>query len=143
MADIIQYNPVGTPPGRVIDYRQSVHTPDYEGLPNTLINPDLTAVAGVSVRHWKVVDGAVVPMTAEDQSALSGADSAANVQRRREAVQSLFDDEGMVILERGRTQALVNALNAIRGQIGMNNLTLNQALNGVRNAVQAEINNIS
>ena len=47
-------------------YRRSVNTPDF---PDTewLINPDLTAVAGVPQRHWKVVGNAVVEMDATEK----------------------------------------------------------------------------
>ena len=53
-------------------YLQSVNTPDYD--PGSwLINPDLTAVAGLDPRYWKVVSNAVVPMTSAEQLLVKGA----------------------------------------------------------------------
>ena len=52
-------------------YIQYVNTPDYDPT-DWLINPDLSAVAGLDPMYWKVVAGAVVPMTGPEQLLIPG-----------------------------------------------------------------------
>jgi hypothetical protein len=49
------------------EYRRSVNTPDYH-LSDWLINPDLSRVAGVPWRYWKIVGESVVEMTTEEKA---------------------------------------------------------------------------
>lgn len=44
----------------------SVNTPDYPEK-DFLINPDLSAVAGVPEKYWSLKDDTVVPLSNEDQ----------------------------------------------------------------------------
>lgn len=39
----------------------------YRDLKDCVIDPDLTLVQGLSPHHWKLLDGKVTPMTAEEQ----------------------------------------------------------------------------
>lgn len=48
-----------------LDYFESVNTPDYDPA-EWLINPDLSALDGVPVAHWKIVGDAVLAMTVEE-----------------------------------------------------------------------------
>jgi hypothetical protein len=43
-------------------YVKSVHTPDFIGNPDYLINPDTSQVDGLPVRYWKVEFDQLVPM---------------------------------------------------------------------------------
>lgn len=43
-------------------YFESVNTPEYDEL-DWLINPDLSQVAGVQSKYWKVVGDTVVEMS--------------------------------------------------------------------------------
>ena len=71
MSSIIQYDPTDTVvANRVILYLPRANTPDYENQPNTLINPDLSAVTSVSQNYWKVSSDLVVVMTSEEQYAI-------------------------------------------------------------------------
>lgn len=54
------------------EYRRSVNTPDYDEI-DWLINPDVSAVAGVRAQYWKVVGDDVVPMTADEMAAVDAA----------------------------------------------------------------------
>lgn len=51
------------------EYRLSVNTPDYIGG-DWLINPDLSAVAGIPTKYWKVVDDEVVEMSSEEKTVI-------------------------------------------------------------------------
>jgi hypothetical protein len=63
MSNIVIYDPDDvTVPYRVTRYKESANTPDYTG--NVLINPDLSAVSGITALYWKVSAETVIPMTA-------------------------------------------------------------------------------
>ena len=48
-------------------YFQSVNTPDYPES-DWIINPDMSAVVGVPVKYWKIVDDTVAVMSADEQA---------------------------------------------------------------------------
>jgi hypothetical protein len=50
------------------EFRESVNTPDFDPA-DWIINPDLSAVAGLSRHYWKVVGDTVQPMTAAERRA--------------------------------------------------------------------------
>lgn len=52
-------------------YLQSVNTPEYVDNPNALINPDLTNVSGVPIKHWKRDGDSVVEMNQAEKDALA------------------------------------------------------------------------
>ena len=64
---------------------RSVHTPNYmddtrdpkglNGKPmaGCAINPDLSRVAGIPMRHWKIYRGKVLPMTARERGLVDDA----------------------------------------------------------------------
>ena len=69
MADIIVYDPVEpVVAGRVTAYVKSANTPDYDGEPNKLVNPDLSALSAVLQKYWKESSGSVVEMTAQEKT---------------------------------------------------------------------------
>jgi hypothetical protein len=71
MADVVIFDPNDTVvANRVTDYLLSVNTPDYEGNPNTLINPDLSSVVGVEQNYWKVDTDAVVEMSTGEKASM-------------------------------------------------------------------------
>lgn len=55
----------------VASYYPSANTPDFEGNPDALINPDLTLVSGVPTKYWKRVGDSVVEMTQEEKDLLA------------------------------------------------------------------------
>lgn len=46
--------------GRTLAYRESQHTPDYEGRTDVLVNPE---IGGINLRFSKVVGGVLVNMS--------------------------------------------------------------------------------
>lgn len=60
---------------------ESAHTPDYDPA-DWLVNPDLSAVAGLPRRYWKVVGDDVLPMDASEMAQVDAeiADLAAAVR---------------------------------------------------------------
>ena len=75
MANIVVYNPSDPDvPNRVTKYHKSANTPDYNGEPNKLVNPDLAGVSGVNQLYWKY-DGvsAIVEMSQGEKDTLDAA----------------------------------------------------------------------
>lgn len=58
----------------VASYYPSAHTPDFEGNPNALINPDLSIVDGVPTQYWKRDGNSVVEMSQAEKDALADAE---------------------------------------------------------------------
>ena len=56
-----------------LEYRRSVHTPDFDPV-IWIINPDLSAVQGVSRKYWKIVGDNVVGMTQSERDAVDAAE---------------------------------------------------------------------
>lgn len=73
MSSALYYDPNSTPvQGRVTLFLKSVDLPPVE--PNTLSNPDLSAVVDFpNFLDWKVVDGSVVPLTNRDRYLIESA----------------------------------------------------------------------
>lgn len=86
MASVALFNPT--------QYLVSVNTPDYEGNPNAIINPDITAVQGVPLKFWKRVGNTIVEMTQAEKDAVL----AAELQARRDQANDLsFQDMKSVL----------------------------------------------
>jgi len=54
------------------EYRKSVNTPDYPAA-EWLIDPDVSALAAVPQKYWKVSEGKVVEMSAAEKTAVDAA----------------------------------------------------------------------
>lgn len=78
MSDVVQYDPADpVVAGRVTLHRKSVNTPDWNGLPNTLVNPDLTGLYNPATRvytvplaYWKESGGSIVEMIQAEKDAI-------------------------------------------------------------------------
>lgn len=66
-----------------LELRQSVHTPDFDPA-DWLIAPDLSAVAEVAPRYWKLEGDSVVPMTRVERDAVDAQRLADAKTQRRE-----------------------------------------------------------
>jgi hypothetical protein len=80
-------------PNRVIEFLQSGNTPDYENLPNALINPDISAVSGVLQKYWKVESGKIVPMNSIEQRRIDNIPKEEEVQTVRIVEENLNPKE--------------------------------------------------
>jgi hypothetical protein len=70
MSNVVKYE---TATGYVKEYLLSVNDPDYESPqpPYSFLNsPDVSALASIPIKYWKVVDGIVVEMSAAEKQAL-------------------------------------------------------------------------
>lgn len=74
MAEIVVYDPSSpVVAGRVTMYIPSGNTPTYDGNANTLINPNLTAVSGISQNYWKEDSGGIVEMSQGEKDSIDAA----------------------------------------------------------------------
>lgn len=48
-------------------YLESVNTPDYEGKPDVLINPNISLLKGVERKYWKRVGDSVEEMSIQEK----------------------------------------------------------------------------
>ncbi len=101
-----------------LDYRESVNTPDFP-VAQWIIDPDLSAVAGVAHKYWKILIDAVLAMTQVERDAVDAAEVTA---RRDAAVATLIQVEGvqrafmLIVLDELNLGALkINALLAAIG----------------------------
>lgn len=67
-----------------LEIRRSVHTPNFPTA-DWIVNPDLSALAGVPVRYWKVVGDTVVEMTTPEKDAVDAAVAAAKAAQELSA----------------------------------------------------------
>jgi hypothetical protein len=70
MANVFIYDPA-TGKGKEILF--SVNTPDYQGQPGVLVNPDATLIKTVSPEYLKYTGGRLAEMTAAEKAAVDAA----------------------------------------------------------------------
>jgi hypothetical protein len=70
MADIVDFSK--TPP----DYQKSVNTPDYQGNPDVLINPDVSQVVNIERKYWKRDGDTIAEMDTTEKRAVLDAELA-------------------------------------------------------------------
>jgi len=68
-------------------YMKSVNTTDYM-TPAYLINPDLSAVDGVSAKYWKLDGDSVLEMDAAEKQAVDDAEAAAAAVQKAARIDS-------------------------------------------------------
>jgi hypothetical protein len=76
-----------------MEYLESQNTPDFtkpEVAADWIINPDLSAVRGISHRYWKLVDDAVVEMPQDEKDVVDSAAKAARGTTDIKGVDVLF-----------------------------------------------------
>lgn len=125
-------------PGRVIDRNDLANTPDFEGRTDVLINPDLSAVAGVSQRYWKKENGTIVPMTQDERNALDANALTQMTSFLRDDSKALFSsrsDLGMIF--RAFADVLKDEINILRANDGLPDRTLNQLKTAIRNRIDS------
>lgn len=66
MATVAIFKPSKTP-----QYLQSVNTPDYEGDPDVIVEPDISSVSSVPLKYWKRVGDAIVEMSQAEKDAIA------------------------------------------------------------------------
>lgn len=90
-----------------VQYLRSVNTPDYP-TGSWIINPDLSALASVPEKYWKVVGDTVVEMTAGEKAAVDAAAIAAAPTR-----ENVLIDPSLVAIAPGSTIVIANGRPAV------------------------------
>lgn len=63
-----------------IEVLKSANTPDYEGQPDTLINPDIEHMQGVPLKYWKLENDQVLEMTQNEKQVIDEKENDKKVQ---------------------------------------------------------------
>lgn len=72
--------------GKTPQYLRSVNTPDYEGDPNVIINPDVSALKDIPLKYWKRDGDNVLEMSEAEKQAIDD-DEEAERQARIEKLE--------------------------------------------------------
>jgi hypothetical protein len=126
----------GASPQAVLDVIPSANTPDYSARTDVLVNPDLSSVAGLAEKYWKVVGSAVDPMTAQEQSDVDAAEAAAADAAMRTGAKAAYDGQtvdGQKL--RALVEVLLREVNILRQQHSLADRTLAQAKAAIQQAI--------
>ena len=88
--------------GQYPQYLTSVNTPDYSSDPNTIVNPDMSAVSGVPLKFWKRSGNNVLEMTQAEKDTILTKE----LQARKDTANDFGIEETKIILT-----ALIKVLN--------------------------------
>lgn len=87
------------------EYRLSVNTPEYNST-DWIINPDVSALAGVPTKYWNISGDTVTEMTQAEKDAVDAAEQSARVAAIKAELKARFDKEtdntkalGLLMLE--------------------------------------------
>lgn len=83
MSDVVVFNKVTY---RVMDFLKSVHTPDYAGRDDVVINPE--NLPACIIKYWKVVTGKVKEMTETEKATIDIEEQQQEKQARLDGAQS-------------------------------------------------------
>lgn len=118
MSDIVIFRQGETP-----QYLKSVNTPDYEGDPDVLINPDISAVETVPLKYWKRSGDTIVEMSANEKQVVEDAE----LQERKDAADTFnvtneLIVKGLIVAGNtrwsvGQTITKEDVVNWLKGQI--------------------------
>jgi hypothetical protein len=67
-------------PNRVVLYRRSVNDPEWVAVPNSILNPDISAITEPKIRYWKCSGSALIDMTAQEKADLDADQIAQDAQ---------------------------------------------------------------
>ena len=101
-SEIVIVDPLdATVPDRAIAFYGSAHTPNFEGNPDAVINPDLTLLKGiVPWGYWKRSGGVIVEMSQAEKDALDAkflADEQTEIRDNAVAEADKFSELGLDI----------------------------------------------
>ena len=97
-----------------LELRSSVNTPDYPES-DWLINPDLSAVAGLDPRYWKIAKNAVAAMTAGERQAVDDALAA----DAKEALAAAAKEDAAQPLLKAVASMLADELTLLRKELSL------------------------
>jgi len=114
MASIAIFDPLATPQ-KVLSYLDSISSPDYAGRTDVVIQPDISALAGIPIIYWKHVAGAIVEMTVSEKSAVDAAIIQAAINAMRSGgISTLVVQSPAGIVLRAFADILKDEFNIIR-----------------------------
>ncbi|OGU80428.1 MAG: hypothetical protein A2W11_00755 [Ignavibacteria bacterium RBG_16_35_7] len=79
--------------GQTPQYLISVNTPDYEGDPDIIINPDISAIEKIPLKYWKRIENNIAEMTADEKLAVNNTE----LTTRKTAADTFSVDINLII----------------------------------------------
>ncbi len=113
MANILMYNPSAVVPNQAVSYTTGINTPDYLSVPNSIINPDLSALLSVPMNYWKV--SSTFPKTFKNITVQGG-----TVVEMSPTEKSTVDNSLLPGIKTTRKTYLLSAMNAFLDSLGYN-----------------------
>ena len=121
MANILIYDQAT---GKLIDYKKSVHTPDYSSRPDVLVNPVIPQ--GIPYKYLKVDNGLVVELSQVEKDAVDQAEADAAEQALLDRIDK-YDISNLDLLT-----ALVKRINV---RIPSNPITKQELINEIKSGL--------
>lgn len=138
MPQIVIFDPNATPQRVLSVSGPSENEGPYAGRADVLIHPNLDAVAGVAVKYWKHVAGAIVSFTAQEIADADAVDAAARVTEARAlAGISLDGTFGSQLFMRAFADVLKDEINTLRALHSLAPRTLAQLKTAIINRVNS------
>lgn len=114
MANIVIFDP-GDSLKKVIEYRQSVNTPDFDWRSDVLVNPEVSALSGIPIKYWKVVNNQVLEMTQAEKDYRDGLEAQDIIDKAKSLAKTLqASDAAQERLMRAIVKLTVDQLNNLR-----------------------------
>jgi hypothetical protein len=143
-SNVLVYDPVSQPvPGRSQAYLLSVHTPEWQGRSNALVNP---ALPNHPLEWTRVSNGVVVAMSVVESNSIVSAEASSRAaaiafseaQAKTNAITTIsrYTAEGRLV--RALAEATMDEINILRTNLSLTPRTLTQLTNAIRNKLQAQ-----
>ena len=94
MSRVIIFDPVSSVvPNRVVAHYPSADTPDFEGQPNTLVNPDVTApgLFDFPFQYWAIAGSAVLLMDQATRDVVDAAEAQDQIDTDKASQKARYD----------------------------------------------------
>jgi len=120
-----------------VRFLRSVSTPDFP-VADWIINPDLSSVAGVPTKYWKISGDLVLEMTQAEKDAVDAAEAAATLTGVRTEGKDIVDREnGISTNLRSLILILIDEFNILRTLHSLPDRTLSQLKTSIKNRIDA------
>jgi len=98
MSNVALYDPAGVVTNMVTEYLLSVNTPDYDNVPDKLVNPDVSGLSDVDRQYWKVDGSTVVEMSSGEKTSMDNYLKAKTIREKKYMV-AVYDTNSILQTE--------------------------------------------
>lgn len=124
------------------EYRESVNSPDYPEV-DWLHDPDVSALASVERKYWKVVGDTVVEMSQAEKDAVDAAIAAAQLASQVAEAKDIVDAAlrwkgSMERAYRALVLVTLSEINILRAAAGLSARTADQVKTAIKNEIASD-----